>query len=792
MKTVLFCALGCFASFTLIVTPTPLHAQPQSEDWNVAVLDQILAGVKPGQSLVQVGDMEILVANLTAWRDQLAGGPSPLLAFAGGVPTWTGGNVYYTFSSSGTNAVPANLQAAFLDAAAEWATFANLHFIPRTSQANYVTVQVLGGLEGGQSAVGMVGGQQFLSVASNAWNRGTLCHEIGHTLGLVHEHQRSDRDSFVSILTNNIASNGLANFVLLTNSINQGAYDFLSVMHYSRNYLSSNPATLDTIITLPAYTNYINLMGQPGPVVLSDGDRAGVAAVYGAGPGVSSVVTNTRDSGPGSLRAALYYAYDHAGTHVTFNIPTNDPGYSNGVFTIQPTDQLPWPVNATFLDGASEPTNSTLNPKGPCILINGALVPVPGPYANGLQLGATNVGGSNCTVQSLVINGFVASSILITGSNTTGNTVAGCYLATDPSGSIAVSNGLPVTISAGAHGNTIGGANAAARNLISGSGLQGLVIRDAGTSNNVVEGNYIGLNAAGTAALPNTLEGIEIYNGAQGNFIGGTSAAARNIISGNDLQGVLISDTNTTGNVVEGNYIGLNPAGNAAMPNSVGVNIANGAQGNLVGGAASGAGNIISGNEFQGVSLQNAGTTGNLVQGNWIGLNAAGAAAIPNLEAGVGLYAPVKFNIVGGTVPGARNIISGNAQAGRRHQRHRQHGGRQLYWLESFRRRRHSQRLGGRELVWRRAGKLHWRHSPRGRQRHLRQWHSGRFVSRFRHRQQSRARQLDRVGGERRGGGPECRRRRGDFLRRAGQCHWRRGQRSGQYHFRQRGSRRLD
>jgi hypothetical protein len=292
MKTVSYCALALCLFSTLLLAPPPLRAQAQSGDWNVAVLDQILARTRPGQKLVQVGDMEILVTNLTVWRDEIAGagGPVPQSAFENGAPTWTDGNVYYTFSTSGTNAVPENFQQAFLDAAAEWATFANLHFIPRTTQSNYVTVQVNGGLEGGQSAVGMVGGQQFLSVGPYAWNRGTLCHEIGHALGLVHEHQRSDRDSHVAILTNNIVSGGIGNFVLLPNSLNQGAYDFLSVMHYARNYLagpetsgfgSSNASALDTIVTLPAYTNYIDIMGEPGPVVLSDGDRAGMAAIYG-------------------------------------------------------------------------------------------------------------------------------------------------------------------------------------------------------------------------------------------------------------------------------------------------------------------------------------------------------------------------------------------------------------------------------------------------------------------------------------------------------------------------------
>ncbi len=661
MRTSLVRPLLLFCLFEVFAASPPLGAQPPSEDWNVAVLDQILAPVLPGQVLARVGDMHILVTNLQAWRDQLAGGPAKLSAFSGDVPTWTDGDVYYSFATSGTNAVPENYQKAFLDAANEWATFADLHFIPRTTQSNYVTVQLAGGLEGGESAVGMVGGQQFLSVGLGSWNRGTLCHEIGHTLGLVHEHQRSDRNSYVNILTNNIVPGGIGNFVLLPDSRNQGAYDFLSVMHYARNYLSVNPATLDTIVTLPAYTNYIDLMGEPGPVVLSDGDRAGMAAVYGAGPAISAQVTNTQDSGPGSLRAALYYAYDHHGTHITFNIPTNDPGCSNGVFTIQPTDQLPWLVNSTFLDGASQPTNSQSNTNGPTIQINGALAPRPDTYASGLVLG-----GTNCRAQSLVINGFAACGILIT--NAASNIVAGCYVAVDPSGMIAVSNGLPaVTISSAPNsattGNTIGGASTAARNVISGSAFQGMIILGAGTTGNFVEGNYIGVNAAGASALPNSWEGIEIAGGARGNYIGGTSPAQRNIISGNSIQGVSLQDPGTISNLVEGNWIGLDATGKSAVPNAgSGVEIFDGAQSNIIGGTVPGAGNIISGNAADGIMMDESGTSGNFVEGNWIGLDATGASALANSYSGVELLTGAQGNVIG--CVGGRNFISGNTLNG--------------------------------------------------------------------------------------------------------------------------------
>jgi len=642
-----------------VLSPTLLWSaqSPSSVDWSIAYLDQVLANVQPGDTTARVGDMDILVRNLRAWRDELAGNPSPQSAFDRSVPTWTGGNVYYTFATTGSNAVPAAEQSVFLDGANEWATFANIHFIPWTTQANYVLITQLSNSEGGFSAVGMVGGQQILEIGPTSWNRPTICHEIGHTLGLVHEHQRSDRDSYVTILTNNVIPSLIGNFVLLSNSTNKSTYDFLSIMHYSRNTFSTNPAVADTIEPLPAYSRFLNIMGVQDDPVLSASDRAGMAAMYGAGPPLSSVVTNTQDSGPGSLRAAIYYAFDHPGTTITFNIPGTDPGRSNNVFNIQPSDKFPSLVNATTLDGSTEPVHA--NPNGPSILLNGARGYPGEVFANGLRLG-----GTNCTVRSLVINGFSASGILIDSTNATANVVAGCYLGTDPSGTTAVTNYFPpLTIDNGASSNLVGGATAAARNIISGSAYQGLVIRDPGTKSNLVEGNYIGLNATGTAALSNRWSGVAIFNGAQSNSIGGVLASAGNTISGNGLQGITISDPGTRGNVVQGNYIGLNPAGTLAISNNAaGVTLFNGAQSNLIGGVAVSARNIISGNLQQGVSMQDPGTSGNIVEGNYIGLNPSGTAAIGNGWSGVNAFSNASGNIIG--VPAAPNVISGNGFEG--------------------------------------------------------------------------------------------------------------------------------
>ncbi|MCU0788791.1 MAG: M12 family metallopeptidase, partial [Verrucomicrobia bacterium] len=459
-----------------------LSALAQSDDWNVAVLDQILASTPAGSTVARVGDMELLVSGLVAWRNELAGLPAPRSAFSGTAPLWTGGNVYYQFHPS----VSAQNQQMFVDAAREWETFANVHFIARTSQPNYILVEEVAGLSGGQATVGMVGGQQAFKIGPNAWSRSVLCHELGHTLGMVHEHQRSDRDSFVTILTNNIASGQEANFVKLPTSQNLGAYDFLSIMHYARNTFSVNPATLNTIEPLPAYSQYLNVLGDGDPI-LTPSDRAGMATKYGAGPTISATVTNTMDGGPGSLRAALYYAFDHPGTTVTFNIPLSDPNYAGGVFTIRPTDNLPGLSRATTVDGSTQPGNT--NPNGPEIVINGAAAQTASVFAHGLHFR-----GTNCAAHSLVINGFEGDGVWMDGTNTTGNTLSGCFVGINPSGSAAIPNGLrPVNIDNGARGNVIGGTTASTRNVISGGGSQGCLIRDPGTTNNQVLGNYIGL-----------------------------------------------------------------------------------------------------------------------------------------------------------------------------------------------------------------------------------------------------------------------------------------------------------
>ena len=619
---------------------------------------------------------------------------------------WPGGNVYYRFDPTqvSNSTITAAKMQQFRDSVAEWAAFANLHFIENiTGQPNFITVQenTSGGEGGFSSSVGMAGGEQFIQIGAHSWNRGTLCHEVGHALGLYHEMQRSDRDTYVIINFGNIAPSDQPNFTILPGGSNtlQGPYDFYSVMHYSRNALSDNGG--DTISMQSGFTQFINIIGNVADRTLSKLDRAGMAQIYG-NPSVapSALVTNTNDSGPGSLRSAIYYAFDLSPTAspapvtptpttIAFQIPNTDPNFNGQVYTIKPSFVMTAPGDGTTIDATTQTAfNGDTNTSGPEVVLDGsnqATYEFAGVFGPAFILRQ-----ANCVIKGFVIHSYDEQGISLTsdpnsGSVATGNVVSGCFIGTDPTGTTAIGNGTfaSVELLGGANNNVIGGTKAAARNVISGSTSYGISMHDSGTNNNTVEGNYIGVNAAGTGALSNAVAGVEILGGAQNNIIGGTTSGARNIISGNKQQGVVILDSGTNGNVVEGNYIGLNMSGTAAIPNGVfdqandifyaGIDIFGGAQNTVIGGTATGAGNVISGNAGPGMTVSEANTNGTLIQGNFIGTDPTGMSAIGNgfadspnqfIFGGVELFGSPQSTMIGGTAPGAGNLISGNGAQG--------------------------------------------------------------------------------------------------------------------------------
>jgi titin len=266
--------------------------------------------------------------------------------------------------------------------------------------------------------------------------------------------------------------------------------------------------------------------------------------------------------------------------------------------------------------------------------------------AAGTTIGGTEPGARN------VISGNDDTGVQFDGGATSGNLVQGNYIGTDATGSMEVCcQKYGVKIINGASFNTIGGTAPGARNVISGSHENGINITGSGTSGNLVQGNYIGTNSTGTSALGNWFTGVYIQY-ASGNMIGGVDPGAGNLISRN-LDGVVIS--NTTGNLVQGNYIGTDATGVGNLGNTGhGVSMG-GASATTVGGTTAGARNVISGN---GTGIHIGGGSGNLVQGNYIGTDSTGSVSLGNGTAVV--VDRSTGNTVGGTTAGARNVISGN------------------------------------------------------------------------------------------------------------------------------------
>ena len=251
---------------------------------------------------------------------------------------------------------------------------------------------------------------------------------------------------------------------------------------------------------------------------------------------------------------------------------------------------------------------------------------------------AFEVTGANNTIRDFVINGCtgMGNGVHINGDNADNNTVTSNRIGTNAAGTVAAANGAGVLIDNGADSNTI------SNNLISGNNPYGVEIEDAGTLNNVISGNYIGTDVGGTAALPNV---VGIYNGTtSATTIGGTTVAARNIISGNTNDGIDIPGSSAT---VEGNCIGTTHDCTTPRPN-VGDGVYITGSNNLIGGTVAGAGNIIQFNTGHGVAIT--GGNFNRVTRNTMALNGGMGIMCDTAAAGcnVGSNEGVTNPLIGG------------------------------------------------------------------------------------------------------------------------------------------------
>jgi hypothetical protein len=323
------------------------------------------------------------------------------------------------------------------------------------------------------------------------------------------------------------------------------------------------------------------------------------------------VVVSMVDSGPGTLRRCLEDAV--VGDTITFDEAVFPP---TSPVTISLASALPW-INIA---------NLTIDGSNAGVILDGSGV------SSGD--GFTIVGTNGVRISGLQILYFPRNGITV-GLGAVNTTIGGDRF----TGSGPLGQG----------------------NLISGNGLAGVWFQDSAMGSAVL-GNYIGTNISGTAALGNASDGVVLMDGAMNNTIGGDTPGTRNVISGNGDAGVQIQDPDTSGNQVIGNYIGTDASGTIPLGNQHGVLISSTTD-NTIGGDSPGARNLISGNRERGVQIQLLGTSGNRVLGNYIGTDVSGSGVLGNGSSGVILVLTTD-SVIGGDTPGALNLISGNGDAG--------------------------------------------------------------------------------------------------------------------------------
>lgn len=340
----------------------------------VAALTFAASVVRAGTVADQV-DYEYLEANAERITSPIDGGEYykvddmlfqiPEKNFGGAYTTqwepWPNGIVYYMFKDPSilypVPEIDDSKKSIFLSACNEWAQNSGLTFIEGIStQGNYL-IPYCG--SDNSSGVGMGIGRHTISICT--WSKGIVAHEIGHTLGLIHEHQRSDRNAYVTAMYENISESNRGEFSISNENIIATNYDFLSLMHYNKGAFSMNGK--DTINCNIGYEIYQDDIGQH--CMVSSLDRIAISKLYGGTATTCSIAVSVNDATLGSVRGGPVDVKDFDASHMTLV----NPGVPITLRAVAPTmgdgEFESWEISEADCADASTAT-IVITPRGDC------------------------------------------------------------------------------------------------------------------------------------------------------------------------------------------------------------------------------------------------------------------------------------------------------------------------------------------------------------------------------------------------------------------------------------------
>lgn len=354
-------------------------------------------------------------------------------------------------------------------------------------------------------------------------------------------------------------------------------------------------------------------------------------------------VTSNADSGagvftPGELRWAIDEANNLPGLDtIEFRLP-------DGSTTISLLDGLESITDPLILDGTTQPGYLT----SPIVAIDGTAV-----ADVGFRVTAA-AGGT--TIRALSVYGFLytapnpdsGNAIVIDGSSD-GNEISGCFIGTDATSAAGIGNAVAGVLVRGTNTSIL-------RSVISGNGASGVILENDDAT--VLEGNRIGTVGSGDAALANAAHGVLLL-GSSNARIGGTTAAVRNVISGNDGDGIRLDGATFTS--VVGNYVGVDAATGAVAVANGGSGISIDATDTLIGDGTVAGRNVVGGNDADGILIRDGSAT--RIVGNFVGAAAGGTVGVGNVLVGIRV-AGGSGHVIGGTAAGEGNVVADNGGDG--------------------------------------------------------------------------------------------------------------------------------